>query len=157
VIDVGDQRDVTLPLDEVRVFPLRADVDPDIQLMAPRWNVGVTGYLAGLTVALVDKNGLSDPIASRLRLETRGRPGHEKSLPNAWVIARFASSTTTDLDRAVVAARAALACGDLAELRSAVEAPLTLERFLKNVRQAWRLYRLRIPADPVAAQRELCT
>lgn len=78
-------------------------------------------------------------------------------LPNEWAIARFAAADVRVEEPArVAAARAALACGDLAELRRAVEDRLTSRRFLENMRLAWRLTRLRIPADPPAAQRELC-
>jgi arabinofuranosyltransferase len=138
-------------------------------VVANRQNIGLTGYAAGPRVHLVDRLGLGDPIASRLRLERRRRPGHEKDLPDEWVVARFAAGVAVDpvapaervpplpaLPRDVVAARAALTCSDLAELLRAVQAPLTPDRFLRNVALAWRLSTLRLPRDPLLAERELC-
>lgn len=128
-------------------------VPPGVGLVGVRGNIGVTGYLAGPRVHLVDRHGLSDPIGARLMLVTRSRPGHEKLQPNAWIIARYTDATP---DPAVGAARAALGCGELAELQRAITAPLTPARFLRNIRDAWALTRLRLPADPVAAQARFC-
>jgi len=128
---------------------------------AGRYNIGWRGYTAGPRVHLVDRHGITDPLAARLRLERRGRPGHEKSLSDEWIVARFADPAAP-LPRsgpsapAVVAGRAALACGDLRELREAVEAPLTGDRFRRNITVAWRLHRLTVPGDPRQASRELC-
>ncbi|HEX5501650.1 MAG TPA: hypothetical protein VFW96_03450, partial [Thermomicrobiales bacterium] len=111
-------------------------VPPGVGLVGVRGNIGVTGYLAGPGVHLVDRHGLSDPLGARLILVTRSRPGHEKLLPNPWIIARYTDATP---DPAVGAARAALGCGNLAELQRAITAPLTPARFLRNVRDAWAL------------------
>lgn len=163
------------------IFRLSEAVGSDIDSVADAWSIGVSGYTAGLRVHIVDRLGLADPIAARLRLENRnGRPGHEKWLAIAWIIARFAEASATPLrfgvgldgrgyvdlaapatrgvapPLAVTAARAALACGDLAELVAAVEEPISVRRFLRNLRLAWRLHRLRIASDPLQAQRELC-
>lgn len=129
-----------------------------VEVVAVRTNIGLTGYAAGLRVHVVDRLGLGDPLASRLELPRRGRPGHEKELPDSWAVARF---TTDDLavqaePTDVPAARAALRCGDLAELLGAIQAPLTPERFWRNLALSWRLARLRLPADPPAAQATLC-
>lgn len=128
-------------------------VPPGVTLVGARGNIGVTGYLAGPRVHLVDRHGLSDPLGARLILVTRSRPGHEKLLTNPWIIARYTDATPNP---AVGAARAALGCGELAELQRAITAPLTPARFLSNVRDAWTLTRLRLPADPVAAQARFC-
>jgi arabinofuranosyltransferase len=127
-------------------------------------SVGRVGWAAGPRVHLVDRNGLADPLAARLRLprERRGRPGHEKSLPAPWVLARFAVPTTGAGGRmlaaseSVRAARGALACPPLRELLAATTAPLDAERFLANVGYAVRERSLRFAADPIAAQAELC-
>jgi arabinofuranosyltransferase len=139
-----------------RVLPLAPAVDARILLAVPHGNIGLRGYFAGPRVHIVDTAGLGDPVASRLRLESRDRAGHEKHLPLAWVVARFADGTVAGLRDDVVAARAALACGRLAELLEAVTAPLTLERFRHNLRLSWRLTRLRIAPDPQRARAELC-
>jgi arabinofuranosyltransferase len=140
-----------------REFPLAATVHPDVALVSAVGNPGGQGYAAGLDVHLVDRLGLGDPIAARLRLEKRTRPGHEKELPGAWAIARFSHPAEAGADSPeVVAAREALACAPLAELLRAVEEPLTVSRFLRNVRLSWPLTRLRIAADPFRARRNLC-
>ncbi len=138
-----------------REFPLALAVDTRVAVVAVKNNLGLVGYLAGLRVHVIEGHGLNDPIASRLRLTERRRPGHEKSLPVAWTIARFGDPAMA-MGPDVVAAREALACGDLGELRRAVEGRLTVRRFLDNVRLAWRLHRLRIPPDPEQAGAELC-
>src|SRR5262249_32050551 len=57
-------------------------------IVAVRRTVGVLGYAAGPRVHVVDRLGLGDAIAARLRVERRGRPGHEKWLPDEWVAGR---------------------------------------------------------------------
>lgn len=140
-------------------LPLAPAVPANV--VANRKNIGLTGYAAGRHVHVVDRLGLADPLAARLQLAERGRPGHEKDLPDAWVVARFAAPealTPALLETAseVRAARAALGCGDLALLLQAIQAPLTPPRFVQNVRLAWRLTTFRLPAGPVAAEAALC-
>jgi len=55
-------------------------------------SIGLLGYAAGREVHVVDRRGLGDPVAARLRLDQRGRPGHEKMLDYTWTIARFSST-----------------------------------------------------------------
>lgn len=137
-----------------RRYPLAPRFD-DADVVAFGHNIGLSGWAAGQDVVIVDQYGLADPVASRLALLQRGRPGHEKKMPSAWVIARFADPAASD-DPAVADARAALACGPVPELLAAVDEPLTLGRFVANVRDAWKLHRLRIPPDPSAARTALC-
>lgn len=122
-------------------------------LVAPAANVGLFGYAAGRDVHVVDRHGLADPVAARLRLDIRGRPGHEKHMPPSWVLARFARAGGTPEERA--AARA-LGCGDLEETLRAVTEPTNLGRFLSRIGFALTSTRLRFDADPRAAARELC-
>jgi arabinofuranosyltransferase len=140
---------------EVHAYRLGEQVDPRIDFVLGRSNIGVTGWSFGPDVHLVDRFGLADPIAARLRLAERGRPGHEKNLVNAWIVARYAAPDASS-DPAALDARAALACGDLRELLDAVSQPLTLARFGRNVRLAPRLSALRIPPDPHEARTTLC-
>ena len=119
------------------------------------YSLGIVGATAGPEVAVLDSLGLADPVAARLRLHARGRPGHEKSLPAEWVIARYAAAGG-ERDRrvelaAVLMARRALACGDLKVLEEAVQGPLTVSRFLENLRRAWHLTSLRIDLGHSAA------
>jgi arabinofuranosyltransferase len=130
-------------------------------IVAPRLNVGILGYAAGPRVHVVDRLGLGDAIGARMRVVQRSRPGHEKWLSDAWVVARFADPAAPlppDAPAASIvgAARAALACPPLAELVRAIEAPLTPAVFVHNVAVAWRLRNLEIAADPRQAAAELC-
>lgn len=124
--------------------------------------VGLAGFMAGPHVHIADSLGLTDPIASRLRLDTRGRAGHEKWRPRDWMLARFARLSGEEAEAArraypqLEAARRALDCGDLRRLLGAVTEPLTPSRFVSNVLRAARFTRLRIPSDPYKAAAELC-
>jgi arabinofuranosyltransferase len=134
-------------------------LDPRTRVVAHRNNVGLTGYAAGPTVHLVDHLGLADPLASRLRLERRQRPGHEKDLPDDWVLARFGpTGLASQTSAAVDAAHRALTCpaSDLAMLLDAITQPLTWPRFWQNVALSSRLTQLRFSADPVQAMAEVC-
>jgi arabinofuranosyltransferase len=123
-----------------------------------RGHVGMISYGAGLDVHVVDRLGLADALAARIALPRRGRPGHEKDLPDEWVVARFAriAETGANLEPKVRDARDALRCGDLAELVQAVQAPLSPARFARNIALAFRLSALRIARDPSAAKAALC-
>jgi arabinofuranosyltransferase len=159
IIDLADDPALgALPPRMNQVLPLSKDVAPPIDLVAIRWSIGLCGFLAGPRVHLVDRRGLTDPIASRLRLKERGRPGHEKVFKNEWVIARFAApdAPATPGER-IEAARRALACGHLAELNLAVREPLTRRRFAQNVVFAWKSRALRIPPDPREAMARFCS
>lgn len=123
--------------------------------------VGLLGVAAGPHVRVVDSLGLADPIAGRLVRARLSGPGHEKRLADEWVAARFAefgSASRSPLinQNQFLSARRALECGELAELIAATSEPLTVERFMKNLRAAIGLSRLRIPADPVAAETKFC-
>jgi arabinofuranosyltransferase len=137
-------------------YPLLADVAPEAQVVVLGWNVGLAGFAAGIDVHVADRLGLADPIASRLRLERRTRPGHEKELPVVWAVARFSDATPPADAVSVAAAREAIECGELRAVLTAVTEPLSVERFLKNVRLSWTMRHLRVPADPQAARAELC-
>lgn len=123
-------------------------------------NVGVTGVAAGSRVHVVDGLGLGDPLGARLRLERAGRPGHEKILDEAWVLARFAepgaSLPVGASERRVDAARRALRCGDLRTLQEATRDRLTPRLFLTNLANSLRLHRFRLPNDPEHAEQQLC-
>ena len=127
-------------------------------------HLGVTGAAVPLDGYVNDAWGLASPVGAHLSLERWSWPGHEKFLRNAWIFADWASRTpdAADLRRAgvtredVAAARAALRCGRLAELRASVRAPLTPSRFWKNLTGAYQRTRFRFARDPHQAQAELC-
>lgn len=132
----------------------RAKAEPG--LLHVSRNIGFVGLAAGPEVHVVDLHGLADPIGARLRLAERGRPGHEKLLPNAWIVARWPGWTGQAAAQEVAAARAALQCGDVKELLAAIGEPLTGGRFVRNLLGASRLTALRIAPEPLVAARELC-
>jgi arabinofuranosyltransferase len=112
-------------------------------------NVGISGYLAGPRVRIVDLYGLADPIGSRMSMPERGRPGHEKHLPLDLFLGRYvASSTIPARQRRIEAGRASLRCPGLRKLLAAVEKPMSFHRFFANVADSWALTRERIPFRP---------
>src|SRR5262249_32021980 len=115
------------------------------------------GYTVGPTVHIVDRLGLADPIASRLAIAERGRPGHEKLLPNQWIIARWSDAVPPDpLGAEVTAARHALSCGPLRDVVESTTAPMSSALFLRNALRAARLTNVRIPASVIDAERVFC-
>jgi arabinofuranosyltransferase len=126
-----------------------------VQVVAVRPNIGLLGVAAGPHVRIIDLHGLSDPLAARIELLERGRPGHEKVISDAWVLARYGDSATATSPEIQAAGRA-LACEPLAELTKGIQEPLTPGRILDNIRLAWETRNLRIPADPLQAERQLC-
>ncbi|MCM6778858.1 hypothetical protein NDR87_35830 [Nocardia sp. CDC159] len=127
-------------------------------------NMGIAAAVMPLQGTVIDVNGLATPLAGHLQLEQRARPGHEKWLPAAWVLARYADPAaiamlpdTPDATKAqVYAARDALSCGRLAELVDSTSRPLTPERFWANLTGALSRTGLRIPQDPFAAKQRFC-
>ncbi|MHB8419041.1 MAG: hypothetical protein ACYDCL_13265 [Myxococcales bacterium] len=137
-----------------------------VEVVANRDNIGTGAFAAGPRVAVDDTlGGLSDPVGARLSLSHRDRPGHEKWLPFEWVLARYFEPMKADsAEHATLgwnpewleAAHAAYGCGDLRELRHAIEDPLTAGRFFENLWLSFRLTWLHISPDPTVARRELC-
>jgi arabinofuranosyltransferase len=138
-----------------RRYALTAGAHPDVVLAVGLGASGTAGYLMGSATHVVDIQGLTDPLAARMKLEQRQRPGHEKWLPWPWLVARFTAQPERE-SRLVGAARRALSCGELAELREATAAPLSWKLFRDNLGRAARLQRLRVPRDPFQAERHLC-
>jgi hypothetical protein len=87
-------------------------------------------------------------------------PGHEKFMTLPWVEARLADPRDRDPDRrrqlAAEQARQALECGPLARVLRDVTEPLTLDRFVGNLRDSVGNTRLSVPKDPGRAAEELC-
>ncbi len=143
-----------------RRIPLRRGIPARIVVVFPA--LGIFSYEAGTDVTVIDPIGLSNALGSHIELgDTRGRPGHEKHLPNAWIVASFArpgAELPPGVSPANVrAARRALQCGGLRELTDSVEDSITLGRFLENLTDALGNTTLRIPSDPKVAARELCS
>ncbi|MET7363869.1 hypothetical protein ABZS76_36235 [Streptomyces sp. NPDC005562] len=121
--------------------------------------LGMNGAVVPLSGAALDPIGLAYPLAAHSE-PLPGRVGHDKSLPYEWIVAdrgtaRGAADQRLDPAR-VDAARRALRCGRLAELRAATRAPMTAGRFWHNLTGAVQRTSFRFPNDPVRAERELC-
>jgi arabinofuranosyltransferase len=133
---------------------------PPVRIVTDGVMIGVAGYVAGPQVHLADFVGLADPIGSRLLLDTRGRPGHEKWRSRDWLVGRYIARSALGAAVArypqAAAAAEALACAPLVELQQAVVSPLTLRQFVANIGAAIRLTRLRVPAQPFAALSAVC-
>jgi arabinofuranosyltransferase len=153
-------------------------------VVAGALTVGLLGYAAGPRVHVVDQLGVADPLGSRTELDALAIPrrsfgypgrgayyrarrrqtaGHEKYLPSEWVVARFGPPGRKGYPgiellspSKVAAARRALRCPPMKRLLRAVSAPLTAGRFLSNIGDSFSLTTLRFPADPSAAEHELC-
>ncbi|WP_030895530.1 hypothetical protein [Streptomyces sp. NRRL S-474] len=142
--------------------PMRADSPYHVVIVGR--HLGVTGAAAPLDAYVNDAWGLASPVGAHLALERWSWPGHEKFLRNHWVFAEWAAERPPrgDLLRAgtsreaVEAARAALDCGELAELKESVRAPLTARRFWDNLTGAFERTGFRFARWPAAAERALC-
>ncbi|MEW2613698.1 hypothetical protein AB0937_26590 [Streptomyces sp. NPDC047880] len=142
--------------------PMRPDAPYRVVIVGR--HLGVTGAAAPLDAYVNDAWGLASPVGAHLALERWSWPGHEKFLRNYWIFAEWAAEHPPQRDllragasrEAVAAARAALGCGELAELRESVRAPLTAGRFWRNLTGSVERTRFRFARWPVAAQRALC-
>jgi arabinofuranosyltransferase len=154
-VDFDDEHKPLRPQDQ-RLIPKSGQVPDSVKLVASRLAIGIQSCMVGSSVHVVDRHGLADPIASRLRLTVRARPGHEKDLRNAWMIARFADlGAATEWPDEVLAARQVLDSRDIANLLRGIEGPLGPARFCQNISNAWKLRDLRIASDPAEALRDL--
>ncbi len=153
----------------LQVTPVRPGTDLDV--LAPSaggvvfsvGNAGFYGYASDLGVFVLDGLGLTDTVNSHIEPGPPGRPGHEKVYPAWYLLARHGSPEIAERQfeglpapDLVAASRAALSCGDLAELLEATTAPMTWERFWDNLIGASDRTSLRIPTDPFEAEREFC-
>jgi arabinofuranosyltransferase len=106
---------------------------------------------------------LANPIGSHTIVVHHARPGHEKSIGPAWMVARFGVPGTTAVPvkggpsaASVAAARRALACDPLASYLHAVTAPLTLSRFVSDIGAAFGYTTMSFSAVPSLAAAQLC-
>lgn len=150
----SDNEDAAL-VPRQHAMPMAPGVMPELVAAVPAKAIGITGFFLPSRVGVIDQLGLGDPLASRVHLKGRGRPGHEKELPYAWIVARLSGPHEGE-DAAVAAARHAMSCDVLSELDRATRAPLDVSLFLENVGRASRLTKLRIPKDPFDAEERFC-
>jgi arabinofuranosyltransferase len=125
--------------------------------------IGVIGYLAGPDVYIFDSYSLANPIGSHTVIVRHARPGHEKAIGPAWMVARFGIPDRDVLPSgdglspgAVAEARRALGCDSLASYLQAITAPLTPSRFFSDLADSWRFTTVSFSAMPSRAAEELC-
>ena len=129
--------------------------DPD-QLVVILGSIGLAGYNAGVDVRVVDIGGLAEPLAARTD-PIDGRPaGHRKQVDQAWYTAQFGVPALDPDPARVAAAEKALRCAPLSDLLDAIDGPLTPRRFLSNIMHSFEYTGLRVPPDPLEAEREPC-
>ena len=138
--------------------PLRSGLESRVVV-----NVGALGmysYSLPADVTVVDRFGLANPISAHQHSTGRGRPGHEKDLPLAWVVASYtdpgapapAGVPAAEID----AARRALACGKFPDLARARFEPIGFKHLVRNFTGAISRWRFRFTRDPFVAVKELC-
>lgn len=103
-------------------------------------NLGMTGMNADLDARILDTVGLTTPLAARMPRDPDGRVGHDKYLPPEWQ----AADTADDIDKLpdwvdkekTRQARAALRTPEIAALLASSRAPMSVGRFVANLRYA---------------------
>ncbi|WP_431983426.1 hypothetical protein [Streptomyces qinglanensis] len=122
--------------------------------------LGLAGAVLPLDGRVVDILGLGNPLGAHTEPVSHRKAGHEKPLNRAWILADLTAPgapVPRGVDpRRVRAARHALTCGPLPDLLDSTRAPLTPGRFWSNLRGSWSRTTLRIPPDPLVAERRLC-
>ncbi|WP_432069005.1 hypothetical protein [Streptomyces sp. AA1529] len=122
--------------------------------------LGLAGAVLPLDGRVVDILGLGNPLGAHTEPVSHRKAGHEKPLNRAWILADLTAPgapVPRGVDpRRVRAARHALTCGPLPDLLDSTRAPLTPGRFWSNLRGSWARTTLRIPPDPLVAERRLC-
>ena len=139
------------------------------------WGIGIAGYVLGPDAYMIDLLGLGDPVTSRFELSRPGNVGHEKPMPNPWLVARISTGPVDEgalpqpflatplyespagrLDADADVARHVLTCDELRRLGEAIGDPMTPGRFLANLVAAPRFTVLEIPPDPNEAEDRFC-
>jgi arabinofuranosyltransferase len=123
--------------------------------------IGVIGYVAGPQVYVFDEFSLANPVGSHTTVTKHARPGHEKFIGPAWMVARFGTGSWTpgpgEPSRSSVdSARTALGCEPLRSYLHAITAPLTWSQSLSNFGHAVQFTTMSFSADPLVAATQLC-
>jgi arabinofuranosyltransferase len=126
--------------------------------------IGVIGYLAGPKVYVFDSYSLANPIGSHTVITHHARPGHEKYIGPAWMVARFGVPGATigvgkgdQLAPAQIrSARRALACAPLSSYLQAITSPLTPSRFFSDMAHSFGYSTFSFSAQPSQAAGQLC-
>lgn len=155
LIATGDR---ILVLPDGTEVPLRKDLPASFALVWPA--LGINGVVTPIDDDAVDPMGLGYPLAAHLQITGDGRAGHDKVIPDVWIVADYgdpAAPAPKGIDpNQLVAARRALSCGALARIQASARAPMSVGRFLTNLRDALDDTETTFPADPVTAVLEFC-
>lgn len=139
-------------------LPLGADSPYGAAYVFPQ--LGMSGAAVPLADGAIDQLGLAYPLVAHFESVPGARTGHAKSVTVEWIIADFTDPGTplpVGVDpRRVAAARHALTCGPIADLLRAARAPMSLSRFWSNLTSALGRNSLRIPQDPLQAEKKFC-
>ena len=131
---------------------------PGSPIASPGDILGTLGAALPLNALVIDTHGLSYILGSHFEPGPHGRVGHDKYAGAVWIVADYSDATSVPgIDPVQLAeARSALGCGEMSELRTATEAPLTWGRFWDNVGGSVALTEMRVPNDPATAVTEYC-
>jgi hypothetical protein len=142
-------------------LPLRPDLTYPVGLVIGR--LGVGGAVEPLDGIVADLWGLSSTIGAHIEQTNFAAAGHQKLLPPAWNIALYVDPKAYNTIppnfatlQQINAARHTLQCGDVKELLASVTEPMSAKRFWKNLTGAYDRTKLRIPSDPIAAEKKFC-
>jgi arabinofuranosyltransferase len=140
------------------------------KVVAPVFNVGISGQAAGPDVYIFDELSLSNPIGAHIADTGRTRPGHSQVVGTVWMVARFVPPSEwralEDNSSAylasiynmqdLAAAHAALSCGTLHSYLQSITGPMTAGRAISNLFHSFSYTNLRFSPRPTVAERELC-
>ncbi|WP_436772831.1 hypothetical protein [Yinghuangia sp. YIM S09857] len=142
-------------------LPLRPDLPNDVALVIGR--LGLGGAIVPLDGMVADLWGLSSTIGSHIEQTDFVAAGHQKLLPPAWNIALYVDPAAFEdvparlaTQESIRAAYRTLGCGKVAELIDSVTEPMSWNRFWNNLTGAYDRTKLRIPSDPIEAERKFC-
>ena len=117
-------------------------------------NLGMLGMNVGLSTRVIDQIGLANPLAAHTQRLEDGRIGHDKNLFPDWAVAegpwlKERPYIPPYLDEEWIrAAEVALTCPQTKARLDAIRSPLTIRRFLSNMRHALAFTRYRIDRVP---------
>ncbi|MGD0881959.1 MAG: hypothetical protein ABSB09_10370 [Acidimicrobiales bacterium] len=147
------------PIDPAAARPAHSTLPFTLAVNLPA--IGVIGYLTGPDVYVFDEYSLANPIGTHTTILHHARPGHEKLIGPAWMLARFGVPGATAVPSgpspgSIASAREAISCDPLRAYLTAVTAPLTLSRALSDIGDSLGFTTMHYSADPTLAALQLC-
>ncbi|MDA8268081.1 MAG: hypothetical protein M0013_06875 [Actinomycetota bacterium] len=147
------------PIDSADIRPARSPLPFTLVVNLPA--IGVIGDLVGPDVYVFDSYSLANPIGSHTTVAVHTRPGHEKYLGPAWMIARFGVPGSPPApggpsSTQIAAAHRALGCQPLAGYLRAITAPMTPGRAWSDIVHSFSYTGFSFSPVPQIAARQLC-